>query len=318
MYKKLIIILVFLTGVFTNFYAQNKKIEKVKKYYTEGEYQKCINKSEKYSKKNSKTAEFYLFKSLSYYQITKTTSNNEHENLKISKKIISETRKAFKYQKSENQFDEYKIYIDSIHTYLIKTADNLFEDKRSYSKYYYDNLAKIFKDTCENYYVFHPNEKVSEKEKEIIPDFSESLEGKRKEMLNVAKSLVGTKYVWAGEDPKGFDCSGYTMYLYKQIGYKLPHNAQLQSKIGITVPLEEAKPGDLIFFGYKTGTTYHAVHAGVIYANNNGVIDLTHCVSGGVNIHLSDNSNNKYWLKRVLFVKRIIGEESCNQLLTNK
>ena len=300
-----------------NLNAQDKKIEKVEKYYLEADYEKCINKSTKYSEKNPKTSEFYLFKSLSHFQIVKNTKA-EHEEKRLSKKIISDIKKTYKYQETENQFVEYEMLIDSIRLYLINTADNLFVNHKSQSKYYYDNLAKIFNDTCENYYVFHPEFNIPKNiETDLKSDTNIDLKGKRKEMITNANELVGIKYVWAGEDPKGFDCSGFTMYLYKQIGYKLPHNAQMQSQLGITVPIEEAKPGDLIFFGYRTNDSYRAIHAGVIYANNNGVVDLVHCVSRGVNIDKNDNTNNTYWLKRALFVKRIIGEETCNQLYTD-
>ncbi len=316
-HKILTIVIILLIGFSSTSEAQLNKIMKVQKYYLDEDYEKCIKKSEKFSEKYPKTADFYFFKSLSYFQLIQNT-DNEFEKKKLSRKIVKNIRKAYKYKKFEDQFADYNVLVDSVQIFMLKTADELFKKYKGQSKYYYDNLAEIFNDTCENYYVFHPEVISSEIGKQdIVPDSNVDSKGKRKDMLNVAKDLVGTKYLWTGEDPKGFDCSGFTMYLYQQIGYNLPHSAQMQSQLGITIPIEDAMPGDLIFFGYRTNDSYKAVHAGVVYANNAGVIDLVHCVSGGVNIHQNDNSNNRYWLERALFVKRIIDEESCENLIEN-
>jgi len=310
-----IVILLFIGFSITGF-AQEKKIRKVENSFKTHDYEKCIKLSDKYLRKYSKTSDLYFFRSLSEFQLNKTVATVKGKK-KLSRSLLSDIKKAFKYKISEDQLNEYALLTDSIKQFIGNTADTLFKTNRGQSQYFYDNLARVFLDTLENYYVFHTAGKVSVAQKEEV-SVIDSISGKRGEMLRVGKKLVGTKYVWAGESPKGFDCSGFTMYMYKQIGYKLPHNAQMQSKIGISVPIEEAKPGDLIFFGYFTDNSYRAVHAGIVYANNDGHLDLIHCVSRGVNIDKKGNSNNTYWLGRALFVKRIIGEESCINLTDNQ
>jgi len=62
-------------------------------------------------------------------------------------------------------------------------------------------------------------------------------------------SYHGIPYVWAGDDPSGFDCSGLTMYVMRQHGVNLPHHAASQYLLGTSVPASQLRSGDLVFFG---------------------------------------------------------------------
>lgn len=76
---------------------------------------------------------------------------------------------------------------------------------------------------------------------------------KGEEIANVAKQYLGCKYVYGGSGPSTFDCSGFTMYVYKQFGINLSHSARAQSKNGSYVAKEDLQPGDLVFFkDYET------------------------------------------------------------------
>lgn len=70
-------------------------------------------------------------------------------------------------------------------------------------------------------------------------------------VIDVARSFVGGKYTWGGTSPStGFDCSGLMQYAFKQAGINLPRTAAAQGKVGQEVPsINQAKPGDLIWFG---------------------------------------------------------------------
>jgi cell wall-associated NlpC family hydrolase len=63
-----------------------------------------------------------------------------------------------------------------------------------------------------------------------------------------AKKYLGVKYVWGGESPTGFDCSGLTQYVYKKFGVDLPRVASDQAHSGKAVSAADARPGDLVFF----------------------------------------------------------------------
>ena len=64
----------------------------------------------------------------------------------------------------------------------------------------------------------------------------------------LAKQHLGTPYVWGGETPGGFDCSGLVQWAYKQVGVDLPRVSTQQAKAGREVTAAEARPGDLVFF----------------------------------------------------------------------
>jgi peptidoglycan DL-endopeptidase CwlO len=77
-------------------------------------------------------------------------------------------------------------------------------------------------------------------------------------LAKTALKYLGVPYHWAGEGPGKcptgehricFDCSGLTQYVYKLFGIDIPHNAAMQFDRAIKIPLSQAKPGDLVFFG---------------------------------------------------------------------
>jgi cell wall-associated NlpC family hydrolase len=78
-------------------------------------------------------------------------------------------------------------------------------------------------------------------------------------LFGIAASLNGTPYLWGGTTPAGFDCSGFTQYVFNKIGISLPRTAEEQRQFA--TPVSNPQPGDLVFFGIP------AYHNG-IYAGN--------------------------------------------------
>ena len=89
-------------------------------------------------------------------------------------------------------------------------------------------------------------------------------------VVGIAMQYLGTPYVWGGASPAGFDCSGFTMYVYGRMGVSLPHNAAAQYGYGSPVSSGDLQPGDLVFFDglghvglYIGGGQFiHAPHTG--------------------------------------------------------
>lgn len=71
------------------------------------------------------------------------------------------------------------------------------------------------------------------------------------QVVQTALQYLGVPYVWGGESPRGFDCSGLTKYVYQQHGVNLPHNAAMQFNLGtgVPVPNDQLQAGDLVFWG---------------------------------------------------------------------
>ena len=119
-------------------------------------------------------------------------------------------------------------------------------------------------------------------------------------IVDTAKQYLGTSYVYGGASPSGFDCSGFTMYIYKQFGYSLPHTAsgQWQSGIGSKVwSIGALQPGDLVFFNDPSRNAGKACsHAG-IYVGGGQFIHSSSSRSRGVVISdLTSGYYNTYFV----------------------
>lgn len=89
-------------------------------------------------------------------------------------------------------------------------------------------------------------------------------------VLAIGRRYIGRPYVWGGNGPSVFDCSGLTKFLYHRVGVTLPRVSRDQAAVGRRVfGLSNARPGDLIFFGSP-------VHHVSIYAGNGMMLDAPH------------------------------------------
>ncbi|TSI18910.1 hypothetical protein FO013_03735 [Brevibacterium aurantiacum] len=80
------------------------------------------------------------------------------------------------------------------------------------------------------------------------PSKAEKIQAQRDSIVSEAKAHLGVKYVWGGTSPtKGWDCSGYTQYVYAKHGIKLPRTTSQQRNAGTVIPASEAKAGDMIW-----------------------------------------------------------------------
>ena len=85
------------------------------------------------------------------------------------------------------------------------------------------------------------------------------------EVVAYAKQFMGVPYVYGGNGPNSFDCSGFTSYIYRHFGYRLNRTASTQLSNGTAVSKSELQPGDLVFFRYNT--SYPASHVGIYIGN---------------------------------------------------
>ncbi|MEI6530122.1 MAG: SH3 domain-containing protein [bacterium] len=118
-------------------------------------------------------------------------------------------------------------------------------------------------------------------------------------VLKTAEKYLGVPYVWGGASPEeGFDCSGYVMYLFGELGVSLPHGAEAISQYGTPVEFPDLQPGDVIFF--QNTYRYGVSHLG-IWAGNNTFI---HAPEPGADVSYEELTGfylDHYWgARRIL------------------
>ena len=80
-------------------------------------------------------------------------------------------------------------------------------------------------------------------------------------VLDYAYRFLGTPYVWGGTTPSGFDCSGFTQYVYRHFGVNLPRVSRAQGSYGTKVSYSNLQAGDLVFFG-SGGISHVGIYIG--------------------------------------------------------
>lgn len=106
-------------------------------------------------------------------------------------------------------------------------------------------------------------------------------------LLKVAAKYVGTPYVFGGATPRGFDCSGYVLFVLAQFGVELPHSVHMQSRLGIKIRPADARPGDIVIFNDHS-------HNGIYAGNGN----FYHAPRPGDSVKLAPIFTDSYYFVR--------------------
>jgi cell wall-associated NlpC family hydrolase len=117
-----------------------------------------------------------------------------------------------------------------------------------------------------------------------------------------AKSFLGTKYVWGATGPSKFDCSGFTQWVYRDAGIKIPRVSRHQAEVGEYVSYENLKKGDMVFFDTKKRRTGRVCHVGIYLGNNNFI----HASSGAKKVVICNFNRKPFYKKRFLWGRRVI------------
>src|SRR5262245_31043621 len=118
------------------------------------------------------------------------------------------------------------------------------------------------------------------------------------DLVGTALDLRGTPYKDGGTDPNGFDCSGFTQYVFARYGVPLPREVRDQFKTGRPIDRKALEPGDLIFF---TTTEPGASHVGIAVGGD----AFIHAPStaGGVR---GERISSNYWAARFVGGRRVL------------
>lgn len=113
----------------------------------------------------------------------------------------------------------------------------------------------------------------------------------------IAENYLGVPYVYGGRSPSGFDCSGFTGYVYSQLGVTLPRTSSSQASYGVAVEKTDLQPGDLLFFNTRGGGVSHVG----LYVGNGSFI---HAPMPGTSVSYA-NLHSAYWSKTYVCARRV-------------
>lgn len=118
------------------------------------------------------------------------------------------------------------------------------------------------------------------------------------QVVDVAMQYIGTPYAYGGSSPSGFDCSGFTSYVYRQLGVSLNRTAAGQTGNGYEVSKSELLPGDLVMFGPYSGGGIG--HVGIYVGDGN----MVHSPRPGKTVCV-ESINSNYYASRYVTARRI-------------
>lgn len=129
----------------------------------------------------------------------------------------------------------------------------------------------------------------------------------RNNIVAYAAKYKGSKYVPAGKKPEtGFDCSGFTSYVMDHFRISLSPAAREQVKQGKNKRIEDAKPGDLIFF--RRSPNEPIFHVSLVKSNNKKNLYVIHSTTSRGVIE-EDVLNSSYWKQYIDSVRDVVSEK---------
>ena len=117
------------------------------------------------------------------------------------------------------------------------------------------------------------------------------------DLVGTALSLRGVPYRNGGSDPTGFDCSGFTQYVFGQHGVALPRGVREQFRAGMAIRPEEVRAGDLIFFSIDGAG---ASHVGIVVGGD----EFVHAPSSTGVVRV-ERMGSSYWAPRFVGARRV-------------
>lgn len=170
----------------------------------------------------------------------------------------------------------------------------LQDDKHSF-RLVNDFIATVLEEVP--YVIDQKEDKIDKPVAPIPPASTEvTLDKVRSNIIAEGKKHLGVPYKWAGNTPDGFDCSGFTAYLFKkEVGIELPRRSADQYQKAKKVKRRHVKPGDFVFFDSGSGIS----HVGIIVAIGDNSLQMIHS-STSIGISIVDIEQSEYWSKRLV------------------
>lgn len=286
--------------------AQDKKIDQLEILYDQGYYTKVWRNSSRLL-----ALPAYDYSGLpSFYQALALfrLSNNEVWFKRHNNAIDDAIKSYQKFMESERILDYIAAHyqeIASLKTYLIELETKfnglrLTEPARAIASFRENELKgiqsrpDIIQDKVTNGGLAHKDKTKNKETTNTTTDANDSADkgqkSFREKMVVYAKSLVGVKYKWAGNDPSGFDCSGFVGYVHQKYGITLPRSATDILDKSKKLKLNEAFGGDLVFFASGSNIS----HVGLVISELGKDLVMVHS-STSKGVIITEIPSSAYW-----------------------
>lgn len=273
--------------------AQVPEFDKLEMLYAQNHYKMVYRKANRLldipDYDWSQIPKFY--KALSLFQL----SQNEHW-LVNHPNALDEAARLFQEIKKSSDgkkiFNAHMYEISFLKHDLIAWAEDL---KRRSQKEEFEHLQKamsgLFDEIPDLEYPTSNSNEFANTNKDAELDMYAK---ERLAIVEYAKKYIGTPYVWAGNEPTGFDCSGFTSYVMKNFKKELPRRAVDQYNSSRQLKEKNVMMGDLVFFDNGSGIS----HVGMIISEKGKPLVMIHA-SSSKGVVITEIEKSDYWLKRL-------------------
>lgn len=270
--------------------AQNPKFDNLEMLFEQGHYKRVYRKSNRLLDNPeydySMLPKYY--KSLSLFQL----SQNEYWRLR-NNNALDDAIELFKEVKEDASsvalFNSHMYELQWVKSDLLSWATDL---NRLGRREEFLKVQKAIEELFGNVDSIDPKEPVNPIKPDTTIDIS-SLDS-RHQVVETAKKYLGVPYVWAGNSPEGFDCSGFTGYVMKEVGQSVPRISADQYTDSRKLKRKNVKPGDLVFFSNGSGVS----HVGIIISESGQPLQMIHA-STSKGVIITDIDSSSYWVSRV-------------------
>lgn len=290
---KFIVVLIVILGSVTVVRAQIPEFDKLEMLYAQNHYKMVYRKANRLldipDYDFSQIPKFY--KALSLFQL----SQNDHWLIRNAN-ALEDAAKMFNDIKRSSDgkkvFNAHMYEISFLKHDLISWAEDL---KRRGQKEDFERLQKamtgLFDDVPDfEYQTGNSNQFATTNSDAELDMYAKE----RLEIVEYAKKYIGTPYVWSGNDPNGFDCSGFTSYVMKNFKKDLPRRAVDQYESSHQLKEKNVMMGDLVFFDNGSGIS----HVGMIISEKGKPLVMIHA-SSSKGVVITEIEKSDYWLKRL-------------------
>ncbi|MFK8045480.1 MAG: C40 family peptidase [Crocinitomicaceae bacterium] len=293
-------------------FGQDKKIDQLEVLYSQVHFTKVLRKANKllaipdydYSGMPTFYKSLATFRLLENEDWTKKNKNALSNAINLYDKFLEHSRKTTYIRAHYFEIAELKQYLIELQKKL-KTQNN-GTDARKIKSFLEAQLKNITPTGIKNLDDYPLNNKSEKQEPDKDLKNSDNYpstvsKSTRGELVQYASGFIGTPYLWAGNTPKGFDCSGYVGYVFANYGIPVPRTAAALKKSAKSIDDSEARKGDLVFF--KTGSKI--THVGIVISDPGEPLTMIHSSSSKGIIKTAVQSST-YWSKKYAGVGRIL------------